>query len=472
MLSLSDKLTVPQVFANETYIGGADDTLEMLKHWDEEEAYPSALERYLAEIEAKPDPTDLRLKIPRSPPVQEPPPLQRNEKDDAIPLPNGKTCSVLQVTRQLIGAIPRSDISRRGKVHKNCFRGSSAALALMKNFGIGGKNDAIKFGQMLQRRQLIRDADGGHHALFGDNNNLFRLQPHHTPKIVNSFRVWTDRVDPSSMSLINRLSALMGKVESNNADADGNVDYIAALNDENYWTFEEAVCELQGVDFSSMDDKTKLAFGMNLYNVMIKHAFIKVGIPGSNLQRSSFFGSVSYNLGGDTLSLSELENGILRGNSKAPYSLSYPFRKGDARMRLSLSQVDPRIHFGLNCGAKSCPPVKKFTATDIDEELRIVALAFCEQDDNVRIDEAHTTIKLSKIFSWYKSDFGSNLPVAILPYLRGDKKVQLERMINGKKSIKVTFNAYDWSTNASSSKVFTSGSLTVCEKSIKAIFSS
>mmetsp|Transcript_10189 Transcript_10189/g.22854 ORF Transcript_10189/g.22854 Transcript_10189/m.22854 type:complete len:516 (-) Transcript_10189:84-1631(-) len=469
MLSLSDNLTVPQVFANQIYIGGADDTLEMLKRWDEDEAYPSALERYQAEIESQPDPTDTRLKIPTSPPVHEPPPPPRNEKDDAILLPGGKRCTVLQITRRLISALPRHNISHRGKVQKNCFRGSSAVLALIKDFGMEGKKEeAIEFGQLLQRRQLIRNADNGSH-IFGATNQLFRLQPYHTPKIINSFRIWSERVDPNSMSLINRLAKLMGKVESNSSDADGNVDYVAALDDENYWTFEEAVCELQGVDFASMNGMTKLAFGMNLYNIMIKHAFIKVGIPESIMQRSSFFGSVSYNVGGDILSLSDLENGVLRGNSKAPYALSKPFSNGDARMRLALSKVDSRIHFGLNCGAKSCPPVKKFTATAIDEELRIVSLAFCEQDDNVKIDEANATITLSKIFSWYRSDFGSNLPVAILPYLRGEKKAQLERMINGKKSIKVAFNAYDWSTNASSSNVFSSKSLAVSEKSIKAL---
>jgi len=30
-----------------------------------------------------------------------------------------------------------------------------------------------------------------------------------------------------------------------------------------------------------------------------------------------------------------------------------------------------RIHFALNCGAKSCPPIKEFSAEAVDEELRI-----------------------------------------------------------------------------------------------------
>ena len=29
---------------------------------------------------------------------------------------------------------------------------------------------------------------------------------------------------------------------------------------------------------------------------------------------------------------------------------------------IAVLQVDPRIHFALNCGAKSCPPIKTFSS--------------------------------------------------------------------------------------------------------------
>jgi glutaredoxin 3 len=34
MLSLSDRLTVPQIFMNDKHIGGADDTLNLLDIWE------------------------------------------------------------------------------------------------------------------------------------------------------------------------------------------------------------------------------------------------------------------------------------------------------------------------------------------------------------------------------------------------------------------------------------------------------
>ena len=37
MISLSDRLTVPQVFFNEKHIGGSEETLKLLSEWDDEE---------------------------------------------------------------------------------------------------------------------------------------------------------------------------------------------------------------------------------------------------------------------------------------------------------------------------------------------------------------------------------------------------------------------------------------------------
>jgi len=169
-------------------------------------------------------------------------------------------------------------------------------------------------------------------------------------------------------------------------------------------------------------------------------------------------GSIQMNIGNELYSFSELENGILRANSKAPYSLSKPFaNKGDHRIKLSLEKVDNRIHFALNCGAHSCPPVKKFTATDLQEELRIVALAFCEQDDNVRIvaTKEKSELCLNMIFKWYEKDFAAStkeLPSAIVTYLRGQRKETLQKMIDSNTSITVKFHTYDWSAPVTNGK--------------------
>ena len=43
-----------------------------------------------------------------------------------------------------------------------------------------------------------------------------------------------------------------------------------------------------------------------------------------------------------------------------------------------VTPMDPRIHFALVCGAKSCPPIKVYTPTTLQEGLDSATSAFCE----------------------------------------------------------------------------------------------
>lgn len=84
----------------------------------------------------------------------------------------------------------------------------------------------------------------------------------------------------------------------------------------------------------------------------------------------------------------DIEHGILRSNAVAPASigallklpfLAHPqFKKGDPRRGYAVSPLDPRIHFALVCGAKSCPPIKLYTPDNLDEGLQVGApLCLC-----------------------------------------------------------------------------------------------
>mmetsp|Transcript_8913 Transcript_8913/g.13798 ORF Transcript_8913/g.13798 Transcript_8913/m.13798 type:complete len:523 (+) Transcript_8913:121-1689(+) len=477
MLALSDRLTVPQVFFNETHIGGAEDTIKLLERWDAEKKYDTAAARYIKEIASVADPTDPRLEVPTGPPVQEAPPPPRNHDEDDIPVPNGdattKKMTVLALTKLLMERMPKVDLPYRGTFYKNSFRGSMGTAALKEIFKLKDNEEAVAFGKLLQKRQILDHVTADHR--FDDTDQYyFRLQAYATPNIINSLRIWTDRVDPNPEALVVRLKSMLGKVESKYTDSKGNMDYLAASKDEQFDVFDEAICEIQKVEFARMEDNQKLAFGINLYNLMIKHAFIKVGIPTKNIQRASFFDTVSYNIGGDVLSFSELENGVLRANSRAPYHLGLPFPTGDRRRRLALDRVDCRIHFALNCGAKSCPPVKKFSSQAIDEELRIVAQAFCEQEENVGVDEEKQELYLSTIFHWYQPDFAESkagLAEKVVGFLRGEKKAALQWMVSrNDKKIKIQYNHYDWGTNAKESKIYAGSEIRGDEKSVKALF--
>ena len=262
-------------------------------------------------------------------------------------------------------------------------------------------------GLVLQEKGFLHHVTNDHP--FGDGGYYFRLQPFHVPKVLNSFCTWHDRrrSDDGPMYVVHRLGALWSKLESKHLNGEGLVDHSTIRDDDLYWKFEEEVCELQTILLDDMEDPTKFAFVINLYNLMIKYAFVKVGIATTTSGRSSFFDDVCVALGsGETFSFNELEHGILRANTLHPYKMSKEFGSSDPRARLALRELDPRLHLALNCGARSCPPVKRYTAEAIDEELRLAATAFCENDENVLIDEEGLRVRLSKIFHWYMSDFG------------------------------------------------------------------
>ena len=470
MLSLSDSLTVPQIFFNENHIGGATETIALLEQWDLD-IDSSALERFEHEIKSKPDPTDSRIQPSTEAPAKESVPPPRGE-EDKIKIPNSQEGqSVLEITVRLMKAVPRFNLLHHCKAYKNATRGKNVTDALMNEFSLD-REQAVGFGRYLQKRSILHHVTGDH--IFSDTKDLyFRLQPHHTPGILNSFRVWTDRVDPDPMAMVSRLNKLMQGIQNRATDRNGDVDLAAASKDDGFIKFEEEVCELQGVDMSQLDTNMKTAFIINVYNLMIKHAQTKVGVPSTNLQRSAFFGAVQMNIGGDIFSFGELENGILRANATAPYALRKPFAADDQRLKLALDKVDPRIHFALNCGARSCPPVKKFTSNDLEEELRIVALSFCEQDDNIQIDPTRYEVHLNTIFKWYRPDFASSvndIPKALVKFMRGERKDTLQKMVDGTHAITVKFNDYDWSSNVSNIKVFDGSILKADQYSIKSIF--
>lgn len=86
-----------------------------------------------------------------------------------------------------------------------------------------------------------------------------------------------------------------------------------------------------------MSREDKLAFFINLHNMMAIHAILVCGHPNGALDRRKIFGDFKYVIGGDTYSLSSIQNGILRGNQRPPYNLMKPFGANDKRSRVSYS---------------------------------------------------------------------------------------------------------------------------------------
>ena len=133
--------------------------------------------------------------------------------------------------------------------------------------------------------------------------------------------------------------------------------------------YKDVARRLQRVDLDVMISKREemLSFFINVYNALVIHGTIEKGVPTNIWARYSFFSSIGYNIGGFKFTLNDIENGILRGNRASMATLYLrpfsPSVEKDPRVKFALSNpVEARIHFALNCGAKSCPPIKTFTA--------------------------------------------------------------------------------------------------------------
>ena len=90
--------------------------------------------------------------------------------------------------------------------------------------------------------------------------------------------------------------------------------------------------ELHRFDLSSFTREEKLAFFINLHNIMSIHAIILMGHPNGPLDRRRLFGDFQYLVGGYPYSLSAIQNGVLRGNRRPPYQLIKPFGPKDKRL--------------------------------------------------------------------------------------------------------------------------------------------
>ena len=468
MLVLSSRMSAPQVFFNTRHIGGADETIALLEEWDtDKRRHESAYNRFIAEIDAYPDPLNPRFSVPNE---DNPDALEVARMNEyPIILPGGARVNTVDITEKLKKVLPRSNNFLKVHKYRKSFTGRQAVRCFMQAFDLK-EPGAIQLGGQLQENGILNCVEG-ENIVFQPSGTLFRLQCDTSPEVLNSYCIWQDEVDPDPIRLIKRLMAILRRVESSLFDDTGRIAYADAHRLASFAKFEEAMCELQNMNLEPLkNEQIKLAFGMNLYNLMIKYAFMKVGAGATDFGRAAFFNTVKFNLGGLIFSLQEWEHGILRANRKAPYTLSPQLGKKDERLALAMKDVDCRIHFGLNCGAKSCPPVSCFSEDNVEEEMRLVAIAFCEDDDNVQVDTDKHELRLSKIFYWYRADFAENnrkLPAAIVPYLRGRKRQAVENMIDRGVSIKVSFMDYDWSTNASSIMQFEPAQLKMRKKDMR-----
>lgn len=198
------------------------------------------------------------------------------------------------------------------------------------------------------------------------------------------------------------------------------VDYLK-LQQKHAASLENYLNMLASKDLTQLPRDEQLAAYINLYNATMIKAVLdrdpKTFKPSGN--DFSVFKERLVRLSGQTISLNDLENDIVRKQFK-----------------------DPRIHAALVCGALSCPPIlnRAYRADDLDQVLTDNVKRWLNDPARNAFDADNKKLKLSMIFNWYADDFGGKDKVADFVTKYGGRDAT---------GFAVEFQEYDWSLNRS-----------------------
>lgn len=196
--------------------------------------------------------------------------------------------------------------------------------------------------------------------------------------------------------------------------ASGKVDYAGFKKDE---LALKAYLSLLAANppLPSWPKAEKMAYWINAYNaftiqLILDHYPVKSIL---DIRNGKPWDWAWIKLGEKTNTLNQIENDILRPQF------------GDAR-----------IHFAVNCAAKSCPPLanKAFTAANLEGLLEQQTKKFINNPAFNTL--SGNPVRVSKIFEWYASDFGA-LPAFLNRYAT-------TLLPEG---AQVVFEEYDWKLN-------------------------
>ncbi len=196
------------------------------------------------------------------------------------------------------------------------------------------------------------------------------------------------------------------------------VNYQALGNDAD---FKKLVRDISQFPLTELTNRQqRLAFYINVYNIfalkMVADHWPVTSIKDAGSLFSPVWGKPAGRIDGKTITLKEIEHGILR------------------------QMKEPRIHFAIVCASVSCPDLSKevYQASTLDRQLDNQARLFLGNGGKGLSKHGHD-IMVSKIFDWFEDDFGSNdyQRLQFIRHYRPDIPASAD----------IGFLDYDWSVN-------------------------
>jgi hypothetical protein len=229
--------------------------------------------------------------------------------------------------------------------------------------------------------------------------------------------------------------------------ARGVVDYGRLKESDEYRDYRLLTNGLRSFDPSNLlGRREKIAFWTNLYNTIVVDGIVTLGVEQSVKEIPEFFGKVKYQLGARAFSPDDIEHGILRANTRPWFRPVKQFGPRDPRKIWVVTPVEPRIHFALVCGSRSCAPIEYYDPARIYEQLEAAARSFVNSSEVIVVPEEGKVL-LSEIFRWYEKDFGEKIGVLdfLYDYLVDDeaRRFLRERACE----LELEYIYYDWNLN-------------------------
>ncbi|MDE3225900.1 MAG: DUF547 domain-containing protein [Nitrospirota bacterium] len=165
---------------------------------------------------------------------------------------------------------------------------------------------------------------------------------------------------------------------------DGVVNYPGIAADSR---LEAYLRELDRIDPNSLPTReARLAFWINAYNAFAIKGILDGYSPGTLAGRYQYFLGRDYLVGGEKITLYDLERNLLIPD----------FR-------------DPRMHFAIVCASRSCPKLRSeaYHASRLDAQLDESARVFINDPARNRFDRENRVASLSMIFKWFEKDFAA-----------------------------------------------------------------
>ena len=174
--------------------------------------------------------------------------------------------------------------------------------------------------------------------------------------------------------------------------AEGLVDYDAFAASPEFSAYLERLATARP---DGLAEPERLAFWVNVYNAWTiaqvnaheeRESIRNINKTLGLLPLKGPWSEKMVRAGGRTLSLDDVEHGIIREDFD-----------------------EPRIHFALVCAALGCPPLRSeaYTGGRLEGQLEDQARAFLRESPlKNRVDVEEETVWVSSILTWYKGDFG------------------------------------------------------------------